>query len=299
MVSVEPGLRAVPIELDLDLHLGTGRRFAAHRADRSTPRTAEPSVGAPRRKPSSPDRFSGVLSETGIVGDGLISRWTPERSSYRRPPPFDASERAARPPRSGNSRRGAESTSNLGPRLPSACSGSSSSAHRSRRTRIRRPEHPSDRQRGLSAGCRQRSCAGLPREQGWNPLTGICRYRDLFVNFGFHNTYIPIAAMDCLSTRPGLSARPRARRERHAERTPRHATQRAVWEALRKAATTSLTSRTIATPQGCSPDVSMSPWRLPAANRRAQQRGQRPENLRFGLSRAGVGAGVIGGRYWI
>jgi hypothetical protein len=63
----------MPIELDL--HLGTGRWCAARRAGHSTPRTAEPSVGAPRRKLSSPDRFSGVLSETGAVGDGLISRW--------------------------------------------------------------------------------------------------------------------------------------------------------------------------------------------------------------------------------
>jgi hypothetical protein len=71
VVSVEPRRRAMAIELDLDLHLGTGHRFAADRAGLSGPRTAEPTVGASRRKPSSSDRFAGLLSETGVVGDGF------------------------------------------------------------------------------------------------------------------------------------------------------------------------------------------------------------------------------------
>ncbi len=170
----------------------------------------------PRRALHSPDRRTvgrGAAPEAfqsgSLLGRSLGDRrrrgWSYltlglERASYLRPPPFDASERAARPPRSGNSRCGAESTSSLGPRFPSACSGSSSSAHRSRRTCARRPEHPSDRQRGLSAGCRQRSCAGLPREQGWDPLTGICRYRDLLVNFG-----IQIHISDSLPWTDGLT----------------------------------------------------------------------------------------------
>jgi hypothetical protein len=66
------------IELDLDLHLGAGHRFAADRAGLSDPGTAEPTVGASRRKLSSSDRFAGLLSETGVVGNDFISGRTLE-----------------------------------------------------------------------------------------------------------------------------------------------------------------------------------------------------------------------------
>src|SRR6266850_1265465 len=48
VVSVEPERRAMTIDLDLDLHLRMGYRFAADRAGLSDPGAAEPPVGAAR-----------------------------------------------------------------------------------------------------------------------------------------------------------------------------------------------------------------------------------------------------------
>ena len=101
------------IELDLDLHLGTGHRFAADRAGLSDPRTAEPTVGALRRKLSSSDRFAGLLSETGVVGDGFISGRNLEWASY-----FDR-RRHDEPARPARSPRGLAGEQGPGPRASS------------------------------------------------------------------------------------------------------------------------------------------------------------------------------------
>ena len=80
------------IELDLDFHLVEGNRFAADRAGGSDPWAAEPTVGTLRGELSSPDRFSGLLSEA-VVGDRFISSGirasryrVPTRTGWKRQP---------------------------------------------------------------------------------------------------------------------------------------------------------------------------------------------------------------------
>ena len=157
------------IELELDLHLGMGHQFAADRAGRSDPGTAEPTVGASRGELSGPDSFSRLLSATGVVRDGPISGRTLAWASYRGRHRPDELARAAQGSRAHSSPGGSEATSSPATRRPRPRPVSGRWAHRRHHMLAPGPQRPRYSTPGLAADGVLAACGGLVAERGPGP----------------------------------------------------------------------------------------------------------------------------------
>ena len=68
VITVDPGRDAVPVELDLGLHLLASNRVATHGARCPNAEAAKPTSWPCSRQPAAENRFAGLLSDRLFVG---------------------------------------------------------------------------------------------------------------------------------------------------------------------------------------------------------------------------------------